>query len=70
MDGGTDVLGGSVPAGPQGSDGGGDEHQGGLPGARPAPGHSAQEYRYQHGVLTVRAMAHLPCLTECLEVKR
>ena len=35
MDGGTDVPGGRIPAGPQGSHGGGDEHQGGVPGVRP-----------------------------------
>ena len=40
-----DVPGGSVPAGPQGSDGRRHEHSGGVPGVRPAPGHSAQDDR-------------------------
>ena len=45
MDGGMDVPGGSVPAGPQGSDGGRHEHSGSLPGVRSAPGRSAQDDR-------------------------
>ena len=45
MDGGTDVPGGRISAGPQGSHGGGDKHQGGVPGVRPAPGHGAQDDR-------------------------
>ena len=39
MDGGMDVPGGRVPAGPTRGDGGGDEHTGSLPGVRVAPGH-------------------------------
>ena len=39
----TDVQSGSVSAGPQGGDGGGDEHPGGCPGVRAAPGHRAQD---------------------------
>ena len=40
-----DVPGGSVSSGPQGGDGGRDEHSGGIPGIRPAPGHSAEDDR-------------------------
>ena len=43
MDGGMDVPGGRVPAGPTRGDGGGDEHSGSLPGVRFAPGHGAQD---------------------------
>ena len=39
----TDVQSGSVSAGPQGGDGGGDEHPGGGAGVRVAPGHGAQD---------------------------
>ena len=45
MDDVMDVQGGRVPAGPQGGDGGWDEHPGGLSGVRPAPGHGAQDDR-------------------------
>ena len=41
MDGATDVQGGRISAGSPGGDGGWDEHPGGLPGVRPAPGHGA-----------------------------
>ena len=43
MDGVMDVQGGRISAGPQGGDGGWDEHPGGLSGVRPAPGHGAQD---------------------------
>ena len=42
MGGATDVQSGSVSAGPQGGDGGGDEHPGGGAGVRVAPRHGAQ----------------------------
>ncbi len=42
MGGGMDVPGGRVSTDPTGGDGGWDEHTGGLPGVRPAPGHRAQ----------------------------
>ena len=38
-----DVQGGRISAGPHGGDGGWDEHTGGLPGVRAAPGHGAQD---------------------------
>ena len=43
MGGGMDVPGGRVSTGPAGGDGGWDEHPGGLPGVRVAPGHGAQD---------------------------
>ena len=43
MGGGIDIPGGRVSTGPTGGDGGWDEHTGGLPGVRPAPGHGAQD---------------------------
>ena len=41
--GGMDVPGGRVSTGPTGGDGGWDEHPGGLPCVRVAPGHGAQD---------------------------
>ena len=38
-----DVPGGRVSTGPTSGDGGWDEHSGGVPGVRPAPGHGAQD---------------------------
>ena len=43
MDGARDVPSGIVSAGPQGGDGGGDEHPGGLSGVRAAPGHCTED---------------------------
>ena len=42
MDGGMDVSSGRVSAGPQGDNGGGREHSGGIAGVRVAPGHGSQ----------------------------
>ena len=38
-----DVQGGTVRSGAPGLHGGGDEHSGGCPGVRSAPGHGAQD---------------------------